>query len=148
MLRHRSKTNSRPHEDLAYRQRYRDANPSCELSPYMCGWVSWFGTSQPVPASEIHHIATGASGSRWDVETNLIAVGREAHDFVARSKPGFVLCCYAKWRKGEFDASVMSNICGKRLPSWLDTDVFREQCAAHPWIEKYRVELLENVCEL
>lgn len=114
-MRHRSKTNSRPHEDLIFREEYRDANPFCEIArlfpEWDRGWTKIPGSPNDTivraldtPTTQIHHIGWG--GQRWDTKWNLIALGGWSHDFCHKNKwDGLALCLKAKIDKGEWNAA-------------------------------------------
>lgn len=117
-LRHRSKKNSRPHEDLEFRFHYMQANPFCEMSRYLIGEVP--GVSPADPASDPHHIM-GSRKGRHDLRSNLIAVSRRVHIW-CHDFPGpdsRIVAIYAKWKKGEMDVDEFYISAGMYLPGWL-----------------------------
>lgn len=76
---------------------------------------------------------------------NIICVCNPVHVWLERYKlPGFVLCCWAKLAKCELEWDVLEAIKGKKLPGWLETDQFLEQCAWFPWIEDMRKVLVSH----
>jgi hypothetical protein len=129
----RSKTNSRPAEDLPVRREYAEKNEECELS-------IWFSEQFPDrDGSEIHHIFGGRSG-RNDLVSNLVRVSRDAHDFCGVKCPtdGRILCIWIKCVKGELDLDEFKTASGFFLPGWL-----LKSEATHdfvkPYLEKLRV---------
>lgn len=116
MLRHRSKTNSRRGEDLAFRKSYLADHPMCELHRPL---RRYFGVQCDQYASDPHHICQG-EGRRADAEWNLVATCREAHDF-CHSHPveGKLLCLYLKYVGGVLDLEAYNRTATMRLPGWL-----------------------------
>ncbi len=112
-MRRRSKTNSRPHEDLELRQAYRDANPDCE-------YCSYFRGGDPLPACDIDHILH----RRHDVWANMAAADRLCHQEKHRaSVDGKIIGMHLKYRKGEFDADVLSRVMGRNVLHWVEMKV-------------------------
>ena len=104
-------TNSRRHENLDLRERYREDNPDCELTPFLCGtrWnkiklaFSWRWDK----GRECHHIYR--VGARYDYLENFITLCPAAHKFCHTGPEGLIACWYAKSRKtpSEFDPESM-----------------------------------------
>lgn len=117
-MRHRSKTNSRKHEDLALRKSYREQHPYCELWPLLkkTGLIE-----DNRHGSEIHHITGGLLGTpRYDLACNLIHLSRDAHAWCERYvADGLSLCCLTKINSGEFEPETFSRIMRVQFPGYF-----------------------------
>lgn len=104
-LRHRSPTNSRPHENLAARNEYRQSHSRCLL----CGGS----------AEHIHHVF-GGNRARIDVAANLAALCSTCHRRMhEQPSAGRIECLYRKQLIGEFDPAAIDAIGGERIAGWL-----------------------------
>ncbi len=125
--------NARPWEDLELRNQYRNRFPYCEVVrlfpranikerqiPYPNGFVL-----QPMyqDGHDIHHVTGGLLGTpRWDLDTNLIHLCRDAHVWVERfTFDGLVLCVTAKLTKGDWDWEKINEITRMNVRGFLDT---------------------------
>lgn len=100
--------------------------------------------------AEVHHICgSGGGAQRVDLTENMICVCNPVHAWLETYKlPGFVLCCYRKMLKKELDLECLSDIKGKLLPGWLETDEMIAQCKQFPFIDQMRKHLLDHVPEV
>lgn len=147
-MRYRS-SNSRPHEDIDFREEYRESNKYDEIArlfpEWDRGWTRIPGKplatvvrALDTPATQIHHIGWG--GQRWDCVWNLIALGFWSHQFCHENKwDGLTLCLKAKIDKGEWDA-VSARI---RLGYDVMGKLYYETCK-HPFAETIRKELMKG----
>ncbi len=147
-MRHRSKTNSHPAEDLALRERYRRQWCSHdEAWRYVKQHFSEdvirkeYGSFKGripqgdwIDASQVHHIFH--SSARFDLWSNLIALHPETHTLLHKyPKEGTIINCYAKWRKSrsvdpaDFNCAELSIASGKSMPSYLGVIEVSGQCA-------------------
>lgn len=125
-MRHRSKTNSRPAEDLEVRRRYRAENPDCELFIWFCEYFEDRDGHDP------HHIFGGTSG-RHDFVSNLVTVSRSAHEWCERWKfDGRVICLWIKHVKNELDPDEVRRASGSYLAGWLT-----KKEATHDFVQPY-----------
>ena len=110
-LRHRSRTNSRPWENRALRQQYRDDNPDCELSD---------GNGD-----DLHHIWGG--NPRWDVWSNFIRLSREQPDRAdTPDGPALRLECMAtKLWKDELDVEELHKASKQHPIGWVENQPWR-----------------------
>jgi hypothetical protein len=103
----RSKSNSRPHENLPLREQYRRDHPRCLL----CNQ----------PADEIHHIRRGCL--RVDVLVNLAALCWEHHQETHSPKSVYdvmtIRIVHAKWLLGEFEVAAWDAIGTPLFAGWL-----------------------------
>lgn len=89
-MRHRSKTNSRPWENVKVRRAYMAKHGDrCHLTahfPHDCG-----GRLDP------HHLFH-VGNVKWDLEGNLLSICRSTHDYIhdVDSTGGTIACMYAK----------------------------------------------------
>ena len=136
-LRHRSKTNSRPWENLTFRRQYMDGVMWCEVQPLFPP-SELFGKLPIMMADDPHHICGGANGSqRWDVLTNLIGVSRPVHDWLERYRPeGMVLCIKAKTDKGEYDDAAMKSVLGLTRPGASVFSYIRIRRMQFDWVQE------------
>jgi len=116
-MRRRSATNSHPGEDLAFRRGYADANPWCELSPWLAKNFPKLGLTRWEPTAEVHHLW----GTRRDCLTNLLCVCRTAHAWChANPQEGRLLCMWVKCCcKREFCEDEYRAISGKIASGWI-----------------------------
>ena len=113
-LKPRSKTNSRPWENLGLRRQYMDENPICELSEIL-------GYGRREPACDPHHLFGGSRG-RVDCVSNLLAVSRKAHLWAEQYKTdGRVIGVWVKLvRKQELRADEFTRSSGyQSVGGWL-----------------------------
>ena len=131
-LRHRSPTNSRPSEDRALRDSYREANPDCEFRK----WIPEL-SGFPVRASEVNHIFS--VGRRPDLLSNLINLSARAHHqfFHEHLIDGRVISLFIKWKKGELDEAEIKQASGKFIAGILCAD------ATIDWVQPYLEQLRE-----
>jgi len=120
-MRRRSKTNSRPWEDLEFRYAYMQENPWCEMSSWLVtnlrGEIG--GLMMREAATDPHHLI-GGNGRRWDVRTNLLSVCRPVHLWChAHLVDSRILGVWLKAGKGEFDVNEFRKVSGKYLAGWL-----------------------------
>lgn len=131
-LNRRSKTNSRPHEDVELRRRYMEENPECELTPILmgCGLASWGVHSKAwgdvgFAILDPNHIFS--MGSRPDVWSNLIALCRPVHDwFHANLVEGRICCLWRKVFNPRFDVAEISEAAGQSVLGWLENHPVEE----------------------
>lgn len=141
-MRHRSKTNSRPWEDLAFRRSYMQENQWCEMSAWLVANLKGEANGLMVreAASDPHHLI-GGNGRRWDVRTNLLAVCRRVHLWChAHLVDSRVLGVWLKVRKDEFDADEFRKVSGKFVTGWLEM----QQPEFAP-IEQLKFQLMETI---
>jgi len=110
-MRHRSKTNSRKHEDKVLREQYRADNPLCELYRF-----------DNIPAkrdgAEINHIFSVRK--RFDLLSNLIHLSVEAHRwFHEYPIDGRVMSLFVKLEKGELNNEEIKTASGMYIAGWL-----------------------------
>lgn len=90
-------------------------------------------------ACDPHHI-NGGRGGRWDFVSNLLAVSRDAHEWVERYKTdGRILALWIKLQKGEFDAAEWKLASGKFVEGFLWTAE-----PAHEWVGVYLQKLKDQ----
>jgi hypothetical protein len=138
LMRHRSKTNSRPHERLDLRAHYRDQNPTCELSLWFKRhWRNgWNDRELNDQSAEVNHIFS--VGSRPDLWGNLITVSGTVHRwFHSNLMEGRILCMHRKMIKNELNLDEIRTASGFRLEGWL---LARE--TENPWLKPLWQELL------
>lgn len=125
-LNRRSKTNSRPAEDIDVRRQYLEDNPDCELSIWFCEHFDERDGHDP------HH-CFGGRGGRHDLVTNLVTVSRSAHDWLENWKTdGRVLTTWIKHVKNELDLDEFKKASGSFLAGWL----MRAE-ATHDFVKPY-----------
>lgn len=131
-------------------------NPRCEIAPYFSSgrcvvYRDWRGrevedhaTGGRMPlAEQVHHILGSGNGcQRHDVVSNIIHVSLNAHEWLEQHKiAGMVLCCHRKREKGEIDWRLLSELKGKRLPDWFETDQVVDVCRHWTFVEAIRRDL-------
>jgi len=127
-------------ESLAIRKAYREANQSCEVTPFLrqCGQrVGDFGSV------EIHHICGGNFG-RLDLVSNLIAVSRPIHRLLEDDPwHGRTICLIVKFLKqpSEINADEFRRCSGQLLKGWLEN----HNPGAMTFLLPYRERLLESL---
>lgn len=132
-MRRRSPTNSRPHENRAIRDFYREQNPVCEVS----AWLRRNGfrdADTRDESVELNHIFS--MGSRPDLWSNMIVLSTSMHRwFHANLGDGRVLCLWRKLVKLELDLEKIRTAAGKRLEGWLAMNEPKHQILLQPWHE-------------
>jgi hypothetical protein len=123
-VRHRSKTNSRPWEDLEFRRRYMSEKPFCELTPWLRANIPAFRKSlyPQEAATDPHHIFGGTAMRRWDLASNLLAVSRTVHIWAHAKDCNIDARILGVWRKmkdGLFDADEFRKVTGKFAAGWI-----------------------------
>lgn len=128
-MKRRSATNSRPAEDLAFRETYMQHEFEDELLPYfplfgvrtvkVPGYAPELMMHNGIYPLECHHAFGGRLG-RWDRGWNLLAVCRTVHEFCERYKTdGRVLAIRRKLDKGEWDDAGAIACLGMSPMGWL-----------------------------
>lgn len=128
-MRQRSKTNSRPGENLKLRVSYARAHVACELG--------WFLPDhfRPGASAETHHIMTG----RYDLVSNLLRVSTPGHNWLEQFKSdGRIVALWVKHEKGELDPEEFHTACGIYLPGWLHRDREIRNGFVVPMLQKLR----------
>ena len=129
-MRARSKTNSRPRENLKLRASYAKAHPICELGIHLPEQFS------AGPSGETHHIMTGKA----DLVSNLLRVSWTNHLWLERLKTdGRIAALWVKHQKEELDPGEFHSASRFLLPGWL-----LKVSAREPWC----VSLLEELRRL
>lgn len=107
-LAYRSKKNSRPHENLAVCEQYRQEHPRCLLCQRS--------------AEHIHHIRRGCL--RADVPANLAALCGHCHGLVHDPSSQYaamtIEVLYRKLLIGEFNPAALDALGGERIAGWLE----------------------------
>lgn len=112
-MRHRSESNSRPAENRQLRRQYMLDNIWCECNVF---------NKRRFPETDSHdpHHIFGGRGGRLDVISNLLAVSRDAHEWLEENKTaGRIVAIAAKIKKGEFDPAEMRRASGMHVNGWL-----------------------------
>ncbi len=127
-MRQRSKTNSRPGENLKLRASYARAHELCELG-------FWIPERFPaMVANETHHIMTG----RRDCVTNLLRVSIPSHRWLEEFKTdGRIISLWIKNEKGELKPGEFFEASARLLPGWLSGAEVRNDFV-RPYLEKLR----------
>lgn len=138
-MRHRSPTNSRPHENIPLRNQYRLENPYCELH-------RWMTRNMPTHlrlddrSAELHHIEPGCR-TRPDLWSNMIVLSRPIHVWAQSESEGKLLCLWWKKQKLELSLEEHHAASGRYLAGWLDM-----HCPKHPALQAVHAELV-SFCE-
>lgn len=129
-MRQRSKTNSRPGEDLQLRRRYAAAHSFCELGLHL---PEHFESGS---ADELHHIVTG----RVDIVVNLIRASWRNHNWCEDFKAdGRLACLWIKLQKGELYADEFALASrGILLPGYI---LIQTDKIHHEWVRPLAEEL-------
>lgn len=140
-------------EEIDYDQ-YKAANRDCEVLKWFPGSYTEstikyshgqvLTTRRNQPSTELHHILGSSGGcQRSNHISNVIRVSRIAHEWLeAHKKAGLVLCLYIKRDKGELDWEALSEVLGKDVAGYVETDSVMSCCEEFPWIEEMRYELV------
>lgn len=135
-------------------KKHREFYPECELIAYFppAGWrrrgvpngSRIDAVPCPITASQTHHVIGGTK--RTDDVRNMVAVCNAVHDFAhAESKVFLVLCLHRLMKRGDLDWEFLSTLRSNVRPGALEVEGFVEKCAAFPWVDRFRLELLDNV---
>lgn len=131
-MRHRSRTNSRRHENKKLVSEYRDQNPFCELHRFEGVPGGRFG-------DEINHIFSVRK--RWDLRSNIIHLSQSAHRwFHEHPIDGRIACLYVKFSKGELDDDEIKLASGFHVAGWL---AVKEPTIE--WVFPLRDELIQKL---
>lgn len=137
----RRSKNSRPHEDRALRDHYRDQNSACELSAWMKRHYRAGLTERELsdPSAEVNHIFS--LGQRPDKWTNLITLSHTVHMrvFHGNLPDGRLLSIFTKYRKNELNFDEFRACAGKRLEGYLLMNP-----TENPWLLPLWRELLAH----
>lgn len=121
-MRHRSKTNSRKHENQQLFNHYRDQNPVCELSRWFKRNCRGGMTDAELndQSSQVHHIHCGCR-KRHDLWSNLITVSASIHRWIHDLYPfdGTVVALFRKYEKNELNFQEWRHVSGKRMEGYL-----------------------------
>lgn len=150
-MKRRSPTNSRPAEDLEFRETYMQHEFEDELLPYfpiygrgtvmLPGQDIEFKMHGGLYPLECHHAFGGRMG-RWDREWNLLAVCRTVHDWCERFKTdGRVLAIRRKLDNGEWDEEDAFRCLGMLPLGWI-----QGQVCEHKFAESIRREIIRKHC--
>lgn len=113
-MRHRSLTNSRPLEDRALRDHYRDQFSECEIGR----WLRKHGIDVDDYGCEVHHIFS--IGRRPDLWSNLITLSRDSHRWVHNNPvDGRIVALWVKATKLELDLEEFRTASAKHLEGYL-----------------------------
>lgn len=129
-LRQRSKTNSRPYENLKLRVSIVKQNPACEYALWFPEHVSEARSDDP------HHLFGGTSG-KFDFVWNVIASGRRTHDWCTEfATDGRILGLWIRQQTIGINEVEFEIASGKELRGWLSNAV-----PEHEWVSPYLEEL-------
>ena len=129
-MRRRSPTNARPAEDVPVRRAYMLREIYCEMNLFD-------KRRFPEPDShDPHHLFGGRCG-RADLVSNLLAVSRDAHDWLEANKTdGRVIALWIKAKKNELDPAEIRQASGMYLEGFLAKSV-----VSNEWVQPYLEEL-------
>lgn len=131
-MRHRSRTNSRRHENKKLVAEYREQNPYCELHQFAGVPGGRFG-------EEINHIFSVRK--RWDLRSNIIHLSQSAHQWFHQFPiDGRVTCLYVKFMKNELDDAEIKLASGMYVAGWL---AMKEPTI--DWVIPLRDELIQKL---
>lgn len=153
-MRRRSRTNSRPQEDLGLRETYMEHVFDDELLPYFpldgIHTVKVPGHDYPLRMHhgayplECHHLWGRALGNgRWDRVWNLVGICRPVHEFCHRYRvDGIVLCLRRKFDAGEWRFDEAKECLGFDPHGWLEA-----RACQFGWAERIRGVLINEIAK-